>query len=149
VTTPEPGTRRGATPDTTIPATNATRSSVTFVTGAAGGIGHATALAFARRDDAVAVSDHDKAGVEAVADSIAAAGGQALAVQCDVTSIDSIQTALRATIDRFGRLDYAFNNAGVDRRGRHAGAGMERPRVAACLPGVRPIPSSPQRGHPR
>jgi NAD(P)-dependent dehydrogenase (short-subunit alcohol dehydrogenase family) len=87
---------------------------VAFVTGAAAGIGRATALAFAREGAAVAVADLDDQGNQQTAELIEAAGGHALAVHCDVTSSGSVQGALQQAVDAFGRLDIAFNNAGVE-----------------------------------
>lgn len=87
---------------------------VAFVTGAGSGIGRATALAFAARGAAVAVVDVSAAAGRDVADEIARAGGQAIGLTCDVTVSSDVQTALRQTTDAFGRLDFAFNNAGIE-----------------------------------
>jgi NAD(P)-dependent dehydrogenase (short-subunit alcohol dehydrogenase family) len=87
---------------------------VAFVTGATSGIGRATALAFAREGTSVVVADIAADGVEETAGLIEQAGGQALAVACDVTRADDIRAALDATIERFGPLDIAFNNAGIE-----------------------------------
>jgi NAD(P)-dependent dehydrogenase (short-subunit alcohol dehydrogenase family) len=83
---------------------------VAFVTGATSGIGRATALAFAREGASVVVAD----GNRETARMIEQAGGQSLAVHCDVTRGDDIEAALRAAVERFGRLDVAFNNAGIE-----------------------------------
>ena len=85
-----------------------------FVTGAGSGIGRATALAFAARGAAVAVVDVSGAACRDVADEIVRAGGHAIGLTCDVTVSSDVQTALRQTIDAFGRLDFAFNNAGIE-----------------------------------
>jgi NAD(P)-dependent dehydrogenase (short-subunit alcohol dehydrogenase family) len=87
---------------------------VAFVTGATSGIGRATALAFAREGASVVVADVATDGNRETARLIEQAGGQALAVSCDVTSADDIRAALGATVERFGRLDIAFNNAGIE-----------------------------------
>jgi NAD(P)-dependent dehydrogenase (short-subunit alcohol dehydrogenase family) len=87
---------------------------VAFVTGATTGIGRATALAFAREGASVVVADIAADGNQETAQLIEQAGGQALAVTCDVTSTDDIRAALDATVARFGRLDIAFNNAGIE-----------------------------------
>ncbi|WP_248299479.1 glucose 1-dehydrogenase [Halorhabdus amylolytica] len=87
---------------------------VAFVSGAAGGIGRATALAFAREGADVVVADIDEAGNEETADLIEETGSRALAVTCDLRKSNDVQAALDAAIEEFGRLDYACNNAGVE-----------------------------------
>ena len=87
---------------------------VAFVTGAAGGIGRATALAFARKGASVLVADVSEQGNQETARMIEEAGGQALAIRCDVSRAGDVKTALEKTIETFGRLDAAFNNAGVE-----------------------------------
>lgn len=87
---------------------------VAFVTGAAGGIGRAAALAFARKGAAVIAADVAEAGNAETARMIEALGGRALAVRCDVTRADEVKAALDRTVEAFGQLDFAFNNAGVE-----------------------------------
>src|ERR687894_997505 len=87
---------------------------VAFVTGAAGGIGCATALAFAHEGASVVVADISEQRVQETARRIEEAGGRALAVTCDVTRSEDVKAALEETIETFGRLDAAFNNAGVE-----------------------------------
>jgi NAD(P)-dependent dehydrogenase (short-subunit alcohol dehydrogenase family) len=87
---------------------------VAFVTGATSGIGRATALAFAREGASVVVADIAADGVEETARLIEQAGGQALAVTCDVSRSEDVRAALDAAVERFGRLDIAFNNAGIE-----------------------------------
>jgi NAD(P)-dependent dehydrogenase (short-subunit alcohol dehydrogenase family) len=89
---------------------------VAFVTGAASGIGRATALAFARQGATVVVADIDHQGNQDTARMIEGLGGQALAVGCDVTRGEDVQAALNQTVQTFGRLDYAFNNAGAEQQ---------------------------------
>jgi len=87
---------------------------VAFVSGAAGGIGRATALAFAREGASVVVADVDERANSETSRLIEAAGGQVIAVRCDVTRARDLQSALNATVETFGGLDVAFNNAGVE-----------------------------------
>jgi NAD(P)-dependent dehydrogenase (short-subunit alcohol dehydrogenase family) len=84
-----------------------------FVTGAASGIGRASALAFAAAGARVVVADVDDDGGRATAALIAAADGEAHFVHCDVTDESHIESLVAATTDRFGRLDWAHNNAGI------------------------------------
>lgn len=87
---------------------------VALVTGAANGIGRATALAFAQNGLKVVVSDIDATGGKNTVDAITAAGGEAVFFQCDVTHDDQVRALVNGTIARYERLDYAFNNAGIE-----------------------------------
>ncbi|WP_327726595.1 SDR family oxidoreductase [Streptomyces sp. NBC_00487] len=87
---------------------------VVFVTGAGSGIGRATATAFAAEGADVVVADIDTVGNEETARIAAEHGGRVLAVKCDVTSSSDIQAAVNRTVQEFGRLDVAFNNAGIE-----------------------------------
>jgi NAD(P)-dependent dehydrogenase (short-subunit alcohol dehydrogenase family) len=87
---------------------------VAFVTGAAGGIGRATALAFARAGASVVVADVSEKDNQETARLIKEQGGRAIAVRCDVTLTEDVKTALDKTVEAFGRLDFAFNNAGIE-----------------------------------
>jgi NAD(P)-dependent dehydrogenase (short-subunit alcohol dehydrogenase family) len=89
---------------------------VAFVTGAGSGIGRATALAFARAGASVVVADVSEKDNQQTAHLIEEVGGRALAVKCDVTKSEDVRRALGATVETFGRLDVAFNNAGVEYR---------------------------------
>jgi NAD(P)-dependent dehydrogenase (short-subunit alcohol dehydrogenase family) len=93
---------------------------VAFVTGAANGIGRATALAFAREGASTVVADVSEQGIQETARLIEEAGGRALAVRCDVTRTEDIKAALDQAVEAFGRLDFAFNNAGVEQPVRPA-----------------------------
>jgi NAD(P)-dependent dehydrogenase (short-subunit alcohol dehydrogenase family) len=98
-------------------ATNENRSfagKVAFVTGAASGIGRAAALAFAREGASVVVADVLEQGNQETARMIEEQGARALAVRCDVTRSENVKAALDEAVDIFGRLDVAFNNAGVE-----------------------------------
>ncbi|MFG3151462.1 glucose 1-dehydrogenase [Streptomyces sp. NPDC048219] len=87
---------------------------VAFVTGAGSGIGRATATAFAAEGADVVVADIDSAGNKETARLAAEHGGRVLAVACDVTSSSDIRAAVEQTVREFGRLDIAFNNAGIE-----------------------------------
>ena len=86
---------------------------VTLVTGAAAGIGRASALALARAGATVSVSDIDGAGAEETAQLIHDEGGAAIARSCDVTMPEQVRAMVEATVAAFGRLDAAVNNAGI------------------------------------
>src|SRR4051794_25592831 len=87
---------------------------VAFVTGAANGIGRATALAFAREGAGVVVADVSEGGNQETARLVEQAGGRAFAVRCDVSREEDVKAALDKAVETFGRLDIAFNNAGVE-----------------------------------
>lgn len=96
--------------------TNLNRSiagKVALVTGAASGMGRATALLFAREGAKVTALDRDEDGVKAVADEIKAMGGEALAIGLDITDGEGIKKAVADTAETFGALDILINNAGL------------------------------------
>ncbi|MEV6806898.1 glucose 1-dehydrogenase [Streptomyces sp. NPDC051132] len=86
---------------------------VAFVTGASSGMGLATARAFATAGAAVALADIDEAAVHQAARELTDAGHRALALVCDVTDEQQVAAAVDRTVDTFGRLDMAYNNAGI------------------------------------
>jgi NAD(P)-dependent dehydrogenase (short-subunit alcohol dehydrogenase family) len=86
---------------------------VALVTGAASGIGRASAETMAAHGARVVVSDRDGAGAEAVAAGLRAAGSAALGVRCDVTVEDDVGAAVARAVDEWGRLDVLHNNAGT------------------------------------
>jgi len=87
---------------------------VTIVTGAASGIGRAASLLFARAGATLSLIDRDERGLRETAAEVEAGGGEALAIPTDVSDPAAVEHAVAATVARFGRLDRAFNNAGVD-----------------------------------
>lgn len=86
---------------------------VAIVTGASAGIGRATARLFAEEGARVVVGARRRLELEALVDEIEAAGGEAIAVAGDVRSEDYHKLLVRTAVERFGRLDIAFNNAGT------------------------------------
>lgn len=87
---------------------------VALVTGAAYGIGRATAVAFARNGAKVVLADTSEEGGVEAAREVEKAGGQAIFVRCDVSNESDVKEVIRRTLETFGRLDYAFNNAGIE-----------------------------------
>src|SRR5438093_6675545 len=86
---------------------------VAVVTGGTSGIGKATALALAKAGAKVVVAGRRAAEGQAVADEIKSAGGQAQFVRADVAQEGDVKNLVHETLKHFGRLDIAFNNAGV------------------------------------
>jgi NAD(P)-dependent dehydrogenase (short-subunit alcohol dehydrogenase family) len=86
---------------------------VALVTGGAAGIGRATALAFAREGAKVVVADIDPEGGATTVELIAAAGGEAAFFVADVSREEDVAALTSSTVARFGRIDCAFNNAGI------------------------------------
>lgn len=87
---------------------------VAVITGAANGIGRATALAFAKQGAKVVAVDRDAAGVEKLAGEIRSNGGTAIAVAADVTKSADVERYVKAATDAYGRIDSFFNNAGIE-----------------------------------
>ncbi len=86
---------------------------IAFVTGASRGIGRAIALRFAAEGARVALAARDLASCERTATEISASGGQAYAIECDVTLAMSISNAIAAAVAKWGRIDVLVNNAGT------------------------------------
>jgi 3-oxoacyl-[acyl-carrier protein] reductase len=91
------------------------KDKVALVTGASQGIGRATALALAQAGAKVAAAARSEAKLRALAEEIAAAGGEAFAIRMDVASADEIKAGFKQALERFGRLDILVNNAAVTR----------------------------------
>ena len=85
---------------------------VAFVTGAGGGIGRATAMAFAAAGANLVLVDIDAEANEATAKGVRDIGGDVVALRCDLTVEADVKAALREAEQRFGGIDFAFNNAG-------------------------------------
>ena len=91
-----------------------TEGKVALVTGAGSGIGRATALVFAREGAKVVVSDIVVAGGQETVQQIEAAGGEAIFVKADVSQAADVEALVTQTVETYGRLDCAFNNAGIE-----------------------------------
>jgi 3-oxoacyl-[acyl-carrier protein] reductase len=89
------------------------RDKVSIITGAGSGIGHATAVKFAKEGAKVAVCDINLESAEAVAAEIAGNGGEALAFRIDVTDKESIARMVVGIMAKWGRIDTLVNNAGI------------------------------------
>jgi len=87
---------------------------VALVTGAASGIGRATALAFAREGTNVVVSDIAAQGGEETVRLIKEAGGEATFLKCDVSQSEEVKALVTKAVDTYGRLDYDLNIAGIE-----------------------------------
>src|SRR5919109_5649482 len=89
---------------------------VALVTGAGSGMGLATAKAFAEAGASVVLADIQEEAVRAAAEQLIADGRKALAIRCDVSDDGQVASMIERTVSSFGRLDVAFNNAGIMQR---------------------------------
>jgi NAD(P)-dependent dehydrogenase (short-subunit alcohol dehydrogenase family) len=89
------------------------KGKVALITGAGNGIGRAAALAFAARGAHVAAIDKDRAAADRTAATVTQQGGSALAATADVTKPGDVEAYVQATLERYGRIDCFFNNAGI------------------------------------
>ncbi|MBU6187799.1 MAG: 3-oxoacyl-ACP reductase FabG [Betaproteobacteria bacterium] len=94
------------------------RNKVAIITGAASGIGLATAHVFAAEGARVVLADIDASRTETASAAVAQAGGETLAVRVDVTDRESVDAMVAATLKRFGRIDCLVNNAGITKDSR-------------------------------
>src|SRR5262245_9958764 len=89
------------------------QSKIALVTGAGSGIGRAIAVAYAREGACVVVSDVDTASGQETVDLIVQGAGHARFVEADVRDADDARRLVETTVEHFGRLDIACNNAGI------------------------------------
>jgi len=87
---------------------------VALITGGSFGIGQATAIAFAQRGAKVVIADYAEDKEQQTIQEIKSVGGEAAFVQCDVSKGPQVKALIEKTVSTYGRLDYAFNNAGVE-----------------------------------
>lgn len=86
---------------------------VIIITGAASGFGRATAKLMAKEGAKIVVADYNLAGAEETVTQINAEGGEAVAVKVNVTSSDEVKAMINLAVEKYGKLDVLFNNAGV------------------------------------
>ncbi len=91
---------------------------VALVTGAGSGIGRASALTFAREGAKVVVADVNAQGGEETVSKIKESGGDSVLVHADVSNAADVEAMVASTVEAFGRLDFAHNNAGISNQGR-------------------------------
>ena len=109
------------------------KNKVALVTGASSGIGRASALAFAREGASVVVNYITNIkGAEETVRMIKEAGGNAIFVQADMAKAAEVEAMINKTIETYGRLDCAFNNAGVPASGKRT-ASKQRKRTGRSL----------------
>lgn len=103
-----------------------------LITGAGNGIGEETAFEFARRGYQVAISDIDGAAADDTATRLREMGAKVLSARCDVGQSSEVRAFISATIAAFGRIDVAFNNAGIS-GGRKPIVDAEEAEFDACI----------------
>ncbi len=101
------------------------KGKIAIITGAGSGVGRAAALLFAQHGGKIVVSDIDAAAAQATADAVKAAGGEAIAQACNVAIAAEVDALVAAAVQKFGRLDIMYNNAGITIQPA-PGAGLKR-----------------------
>jgi NAD(P)-dependent dehydrogenase (short-subunit alcohol dehydrogenase family) len=94
---------------------------VALITGGGSGIGRATAIVFAREGAKVAIADYNRDGGEQTVRMIKDAGGEALFIEANVAIAKQVEAMVAKTVETYGRLDCAFNNAGIEGEMGHGG----------------------------
>lgn len=107
---------------------------VAFVTGASSGIGRATAVAFAAEGADVVITGIDEEGNAETERQAAAHDGGVLSMRCDVTRSEDIAATLGRAIESFGRLDFAFNNAGIEQPPKRSGPRFRSSQSSPAMP---------------
>src|SRR6266568_502625 len=98
---------------------------VALITGAGAGIGRATTQMFAREGASVAVVDLNGATARETVELIRSEGGQAIAIEADVSQPDAVERMFQETIAAYGKLNVLFNNAGIVKQGRVEDSSIE------------------------
>jgi NAD(P)-dependent dehydrogenase (short-subunit alcohol dehydrogenase family) len=89
------------------------KEEVILITGAGSGMGEATAVMAAERGARVVIADVNQAVAQKVAEKIISLGGEAIAIRCDISDGREVKSMIEGTVGVFGRVDAAFNNAGI------------------------------------
>lgn len=99
---------------------------IAVITGAGSGVGRAASLIFAKHGAKIVAADVNIAAVEETAALVQAAGGEAISRSCDVSKADQVTALVAAAVERFGRLDIMYNNAGITNPPKPGDTGMRK-----------------------